>query len=847
MKKLKETRGITLIALAITIIILLILIGISIVSLTGENGILTKANRASEEIKRAAAEEKVKLAIGEYEVKQRIETLYSCLEKIEGLQSITPNEPNKIPPCHVIVDDYEFEITANLEVNYIQKIEGILPEIQEFKKIHVTESVVTLRIKASTKDEKGLQRLMIKNGDSLIGQKDITGKQIEEEIEVMVNGNYTITIIGQNGRRITSEIIEVTEINTINGKISAGTVIDGKVVLVTIAETQTDRIAKVEIYSKENKIAQKEYEDNYIEYEVELENLTFFEDTICYAKITDSTGKSFKTNEVIVKNTDTIANETDLRNFAKVVNEGENFENSKEIKQKDDIVLSQNHIAIGTQEKPFKGKYKGKKINGIQINNNEKNQGLFGYIENATLQDIVLGNGSIQGNYNVGGICGNSNNSNIIGCSNENTIIIAKGYITKAYTWYNGEGTYPYSNVGGIIGYGYNTNVDFCNNQGVINGYYSAIGGIVGFDSGDTTRTIKNCNNMASFSVTLQDNTAYGVGGIVGESYHQGKLQNCNNMGSIISDKDNAGGIAGVLTRGTIESCNNRGKVQARAIVGGITGQSTISSQINQCENEGTINAISFAEISGHYGGIDDKWSASVVGGIVGLNSGEIIFCKNRGNIQANSYQETGGIVGLSQNNSLIKKCVNYSDIKNEQQRCVGGIVGYTIGCTIEECFNVGNIKATEAVGGISGATTHTTIKNSYNVADISGDMAIGGIIGRVFPYELGEGYEYIYNCYNIGNIMGAKMNTVDNWVGISDYLAYDYIYTTKSLYDAIGDGTWENGFGNRNWEAIEGTEEQIKAKMLTNLLNGNGAGKWTRDNSGIKNNGYPYLIDNFD
>ena len=51
MKQLKpETKkfqnGITLIALVITIIVLLILAGVSIATLTGENGILTRANDA---------------------------------------------------------------------------------------------------------------------------------------------------------------------------------------------------------------------------------------------------------------------------------------------------------------------------------------------------------------------------------------------------------------------------------------------------------------------------------------------------------------------------------------------------------------------------------------------------------------------------------------------------------------------------------------------------------------------------------------------------------------------------------------------------------------------------------
>ena len=47
MKKIKGEKGITLIALVITIIVLLILAGVSISMLTGENGIITQANYAA--------------------------------------------------------------------------------------------------------------------------------------------------------------------------------------------------------------------------------------------------------------------------------------------------------------------------------------------------------------------------------------------------------------------------------------------------------------------------------------------------------------------------------------------------------------------------------------------------------------------------------------------------------------------------------------------------------------------------------------------------------------------------------------------------------------------------------
>ncbi len=59
--KRKSNQGITLIALVITIIILLILAGIAIATLTGDNGILNKANLAGEETKKKEYEEVLKI------------------------------------------------------------------------------------------------------------------------------------------------------------------------------------------------------------------------------------------------------------------------------------------------------------------------------------------------------------------------------------------------------------------------------------------------------------------------------------------------------------------------------------------------------------------------------------------------------------------------------------------------------------------------------------------------------------------------------------------------------------------------------------------------------------------
>lgn len=60
---LKNNKGITLIALVITIIVLLILAGVSIAMLTGENGILTQATTARDDTAKAEVADKVNMAI----------------------------------------------------------------------------------------------------------------------------------------------------------------------------------------------------------------------------------------------------------------------------------------------------------------------------------------------------------------------------------------------------------------------------------------------------------------------------------------------------------------------------------------------------------------------------------------------------------------------------------------------------------------------------------------------------------------------------------------------------------------------------------------------------------------
>ena len=83
-KKIKEDKAITLVTLVLTIIILLILAGISIATLTGKNGILTKAQQAKETNIRSTAKEQLELAIAGWQIERNLKNDISLKDYLEN-------------------------------------------------------------------------------------------------------------------------------------------------------------------------------------------------------------------------------------------------------------------------------------------------------------------------------------------------------------------------------------------------------------------------------------------------------------------------------------------------------------------------------------------------------------------------------------------------------------------------------------------------------------------------------------------------------------------------------------------------------------------------------------------
>lgn len=213
------------------------------------------------------------------------------------------------------------------------------------------------------------------------------------------------------------------------------------------------------------------------------------------------------------------------------------------------------YIPIGYDvQKPFRGTFEGQgniiDYLGIYAGEsivtaaNNTRFGLFGYIENATVRDLVIGencaffNSTRKGVQSVGAVAGEASGQVLI----ENIFSMCD---LSAIQHTGGI-------VGRVLGSDVNDRVIIrnCTNAGPVAGEYQT-GGIVGLNESVGVLIIKNCRNIGDVECisAQQAGNAYRmtVGGIVG-STHGGtmSLVGCINNGNLIS-KNTVGGLLGQI------------------------------------------------------------------------------------------------------------------------------------------------------------------------------------------------------------------------------------------------------------------------------------------------------------
>lgn len=143
MKKLKlieSKKGITLIALVITIIVLLILAGVSIAMLTGENGILTQAKEAKTKTEIAQWEERIDLAIITVEGNKKYEnvTINEIIEELKKQKIITNNNQVNITTGDITTNEPTYIIKGKLDKYLNKEYAPVEYDFGEIKNISVS-------------------------------------------------------------------------------------------------------------------------------------------------------------------------------------------------------------------------------------------------------------------------------------------------------------------------------------------------------------------------------------------------------------------------------------------------------------------------------------------------------------------------------------------------------------------------------------------------------------------------------------------------------------------------------------------------------------------------------------
>ena len=203
--KTKEMKGITLVALVVTIVVLLILAGVSINTVLGDDGIIKKAKEAAETTKRVSAEEEMNRLVLEYQLAKSDENFEDFLqEKInEGRINGAIDNGDGTVTISKRVDGKDYTIT-------VKKPVAPTPSVKVGAIRVVSDSTGAGSSLGEASTAKG-KTLYIMIDSSISGGTTTVSPQVP--YAVTENGTYKFTVTGTvNGTAYTKEVsVEVNQ------------------------------------------------------------------------------------------------------------------------------------------------------------------------------------------------------------------------------------------------------------------------------------------------------------------------------------------------------------------------------------------------------------------------------------------------------------------------------------------------------------------------------------------------------------------------------------------------------------------------------------------------------------
>ena len=530
-----SSKGITLIALVITIIVLLILAGVSIAMLTGDNGILTQANKAKTETEVKGLKEEIKLMMQKRKIDEELG------QKV------------------ALKEDLEKEISGNKEIEEIEGITEAYYVTKENQTLTVYEDGTIAEGRAiwdgvsKTKpkvDSEG--NWHIKTPEEFKYFADFVNEKLSEEEKAGLSIGETTIVNLENNIDLGARQENGTKTRGTNWE--------------SIGKTKEGMFSG--IFEGNNNIIRGIYID-------EIENGTGI------------FGRANQIKNLTIKNS-YIVGGNGTGGIVGIANTIENCHNENTA-----VILKEgNYSIIGGITGQINKKIEnctntgtiiangivstgGSSCGGIVGHSNSKNSTI---IKNCSNSGEVIGNekliGGIVGNLKLGTMeeCHNSGNVTGKGKSVGGIAGQSIGNIEKSEN--QGKVTGKGERVGGIVGNASTeTTIKECKNSGEIVGEDKLVGGIIGSSSGN----INKCYNTGKVIGNIQ------VGGIIGITLINANsiITNCYNKGEVISKNGSAGGILGYTSDEnatvTLKNTYNIGKISGKTNVGGIIGNDKLT------------------------------------------------------------------------------------------------------------------------------------------------------------------------------------------------------------------------------------------------------------------------------
>ena len=511
---------------------------------------------------------------------------------------------------------------------------------------------------------------------------------------------------------------------------------------------------------------------------VEGDNLSFGKLDMAEDFLSTLEGNGSENNPYFIKSED------DLRRFSNYVLYGKDCAGLN-FKLSNDITLTKNFTAIGTEMNPFSGNFdgSGKTISNLTISGGD-NQGLFGKVNGSTIKNLNLTGVNVTGKNNVGSLVGYAaGNSQILNC-------FAQGDIKGS------------ENVGGLVGINDGTIKDGAYLGGSITGTTKGV--IVGKNNGTLTDNYyfgtlssdTNSNDATQlFNVTLPEGvTSNALVEINGTKYIKGgnvilNLGHKNYYINVTSDvtvtidgnklfvndteciADFLGNLEGEGTENNpflLKSQENLRQLATYVNNGNncagvtfkltedikLTGNWTpIGKQENSFNGtfDGDNHTVSGLTING-----DDKRGIIDKQGFFGYVNNATLKNVNLTGVNINTNGIIGSLAAYVYKNTQILNCSAQGNLNSKSFLSpVGGLVGYiTGGGTIDGCTFSGNIEGLSVpgefpilgshVGGIVGACLDGSVKNCAYLGGTIKSSDGGAITSKISkPENFIDNYYY--------------------------------------------------------------------------------------------------------